>query len=63
MLNCTLTWIITVSSFKVHVTGGITSLIATTLLGPRNGRFYNDLKEKLESPKPFPGHSKSLQVS
>jgi Amt family ammonium transporter len=46
----------------VHVTGGFTALIATMLLGPRKGRFYNDRGEKLEKPKAIVGHSKSLQV-
>lgn len=47
----------------VHVTGGFTALIATKLLGPRRGRFYDDRGDKLEEPAHFPGHSKSLQVS
>ncbi len=46
----------------VHVTGGVTALIATLLLGPRKGRFYDDRGRKFEEPKAFPGHSKSLQV-
>jgi Amt family ammonium transporter len=47
----------------VHVTGGVTALIASYLLGERQGRFHDDIGEKLEEPKTFPGHSKSLQVS
>lgn len=47
----------------VHVTGGFTALIATKLLGPRRGRFFDDRGDKLEEPAHFPGHSKSLQVS
>ncbi len=46
----------------VHVTGGVTALIATLLLGPRKGRFYDDRGKKFDEPKAFPGHSKSLQV-
>jgi Amt family ammonium transporter len=46
----------------VHVTGGSTALVATFLLGPRRGRFYDESGERLEEPKSFPGHSKSLQV-
>lgn len=46
----------------VHVTGGFCALLATLLLGPRKGRFYDDRGEKLEEPKVFPGHSKSLQM-
>ena len=47
----------------VHVTGGISSFLASVMLGPRTGRFHNEKGEKLEVPKVFPGHSKSLQVS
>lgn len=46
----------------VHVTGGITALIATKLLGERKGRFHDNRGKLLEEPKTFPGHSKSLQV-
>lgn len=46
----------------VHVTGGCSALIATILLGPRTGRFYNKKGELLDEPTVFPGHSKSLQV-
>ncbi len=46
----------------VHVTGGFTALVATMLLGPRKGRFYNERGEKLEKSKAITGHSKSLQV-
>ena len=46
----------------VHLTGGYTALIATWLLGPRKGRFHDQRGNKLPHPKPFPGHSKSLQM-
>eukprot|EP00554_Chaetoceros_debilis_P007667 CAMPEP_0194076016 /NCGR_PEP_ID=MMETSP0149-20130528/2895_1 /TAXON_ID=122233 /ORGANISM="Chaetoceros debilis, Strain MM31A-1" /LENGTH=446 /DNA_ID=CAMNT_0038756653 /DNA_START=211 /DNA_END=1551 /DNA_ORIENTATION=- len=46
----------------VHVTGGFTALIATHLLGPRKGRFYDERGKKLKEPKAFPGHSRSLQM-
>lgn len=46
----------------VHVTGGFTALIATWLLGPRKERFFDQKGNKLRHPKPFPGHSKSLQM-
>ncbi len=46
----------------VHVTGGLTALMATYLLGPRRGRFTDEKGNKLDEPKAFPGHSKSLQV-
>lgn len=47
----------------IHLTGGTTALVATYLLGSRRGRFF-DLRtgEMLQTPKPMPGHSVSLQV-
>eukprot|EP00580_Thalassiosira_gravida_P013441 CAMPEP_0201682522 /NCGR_PEP_ID=MMETSP0494-20130426/51660_1 /ASSEMBLY_ACC=CAM_ASM_000839 /TAXON_ID=420259 /ORGANISM="Thalassiosira gravida, Strain GMp14c1" /LENGTH=604 /DNA_ID=CAMNT_0048166281 /DNA_START=111 /DNA_END=1925 /DNA_ORIENTATION=- len=45
----------------VHLTGGMTALIATKILGPRTGRFH-DLRGKiLKEPNVFPGHSLALQ--
>lgn len=46
----------------VHLTGGMTALLATLVLGPRRGRFYDPQGEPLETPKPFPGHSVALQL-
>mmetsp|Transcript_15514 Transcript_15514/g.35765 ORF Transcript_15514/g.35765 Transcript_15514/m.35765 type:complete len:533 (-) Transcript_15514:373-1971(-) len=46
----------------VHVTGGTTALLATLILGPRRGRFFDAQGEPLEKPKPFPGHSVALQL-
>ena len=46
----------------VHVTGGITALFAAIILGPRRGRFHDDMGRRLETPMEFPGHSMSLQV-
>lgn len=46
----------------VHVTGGMTALLATLVLGPRRGRFHDAQGEPLETPKPFPGHSVALQL-
>eukprot|EP00934_Nitzschia_sp_Nitz4_P005268 Nitzschia sp. Nitz4//scaffold121_size67750//19128//26880//NITZ4_006065-RA/size67750-augustus-gene-0.121-mRNA-1//1//CDS//3329534342//5258//frame0 len=46
----------------VHLTGGMTALFATLILGPRRGRFYDSQGEPLETPKPFPGHSVALQL-
>mmetsp|Transcript_26125 Transcript_26125/g.48088 ORF Transcript_26125/g.48088 Transcript_26125/m.48088 type:complete len:424 (+) Transcript_26125:74-1345(+) len=45
----------------VHLTGGMTALIATKILGPRTGRFYDLRGKVLEQPKEFPGHSLALQ--
>jgi Amt family ammonium transporter len=49
-------------SGTVHLTGGTIALIATIILGPRRGRFYDAQGEPLETPKAFPGHSVALQM-
>lgn len=46
----------------VHLNGGLIALYATLVLGPRRGRFYDAQGEPLEIPRPFPGHSVSLQL-
>mmetsp|Transcript_8708 Transcript_8708/g.21855 ORF Transcript_8708/g.21855 Transcript_8708/m.21855 type:complete len:541 (+) Transcript_8708:240-1862(+) len=46
----------------VHFTGGLTSLFATMILGPRRGRFHDDEGRKLDKPKAFVGHSIALQM-
>lgn len=46
----------------VHMTGGLTALIAATILGPRKGRFYDEDGNPLEEPHTFPPHSVALQV-
>lgn len=46
----------------VHLTGGVTALLATSILGPRRGRFYDSQGEPLDSPKAMPGHSIALQL-
>ena len=52
-------------STVVHVTGGVTALIAAKILGPRKGRFYfvtsSDGKETRVANN-FPGHSIALKV-
>ena len=48
-------------SCVVHITGGMTALIATLILGPRTGRFYDMRGKVLDKPKEFPGHSLALQ--
>lgn len=47
----------------IHMTGGITALYATYVLGSRRGRFFDATTgQPLLVPKPFPGHSVSLQM-
>lgn len=46
----------------IHCTGGITALIAASILGSRQGRFYDRRGVPLETPRSFPGHSKALQL-
>lgn len=46
----------------IHVTGGLTALISTSILGPRRGRFYADDGKALENPAPIKGHSMALQL-
>jgi len=46
----------------VHMTGGVTALIAAAILGPRLGRFYDEDGNPLETPTSFPPHSVALQI-
>lgn len=46
----------------VHMTGGVTALIAAKVLGPRIGRFYDADGNVLDEPHSFPPHSVALQV-
>ncbi len=46
----------------VHMTGGITALVAAIILGPRIGRFYDEDGNPLATPGEFPAHSVALQV-
>ena len=48
-------------SSVVHLTGGVTALIATKILGPRTGRFHDIRGNPLDEPKEMPGHSLALQ--
>jgi len=46
----------------VHMTGGVTALIAAIVLGPRRGRFHDADGNLLETPAEFPPHSVALQI-
>lgn len=46
----------------VHVTGGLTALLAAIILGARRGRFDNEEGKELDEPKKIVGHSMALQV-
>jgi len=50
-------------SIVVHITGGMTALIATKILGSRKGRFSHEVTgEMLRNPNPMHGHSIMLQM-
>jgi ammonium transporter, Amt family len=49
-------------SGAVHLTGGTTALLATWILGPRTGRFYDTAGNPLAEPKDIPGHSIAFQA-
>jgi Amt family ammonium transporter len=50
-------------SGPVHMTGGVTALVAAIILGPRIGRFYDRDGIALDKPQEIPPHSVTLQVS
>jgi Amt family ammonium transporter len=48
-------------SGPVHMTGGVTALVAAIILGPRLGRFYDKDGNPLDEPNDFAPHSVTLQ--
>ena len=48
-------------SGPVHMTGGVTALVAAIILGPRLGRFYGEDGNPLDEPKDIQPHSVALQ--
>jgi len=48
-------------SGPVHMTGGVTALVAAIILGPRVGRFYDSNGNVLAEPNDFAPHSVALQ--
>jgi len=48
-------------SGPVHMTGGVTALVAAIILGPRIGRFYDRNGKLLDEPHNFAPHSVALQ--
>lgn len=48
-------------SGPVHMTGGVTALVAAIILGPRRGRFYDEDGNPLDEPAEIAPHSVTLQ--
>jgi ammonium transporter, Amt family len=46
----------------IHITGGVAALMASMVLGPRPGRFYDETGRAREEPLEYPSHNVPMQL-